>query len=497
MKTLIHRLAYPTACALIFAGIAAAQFGGAPAWNAGGGDAQRTSWVRADPNISVPNLQKPGFKFLWKLKLNNKSTEDYALSQAVDLPRYIGYRGFRSYAFFGGASNTAFALDSDLGRLEWEHRYNVSAPAPAPGCPGAMTAGVSRPTSLTDNPLGAVGPGRAATHAAAAVGEAGEGAVQVKEALAAPPRPRTPRPPPPFGSANLFVLTTDGMLHLAFISNGEESQPPVRFLPPNANASGLIFNEDAVYVSTGGNCGGVPNAVWAIDLAGPDKSVKSWKTGGGSVIGTAFGVDGTVFATTSDGEVVTLERKTLAKKDSFSLGKSAFTTSPLVFSHKGKYLVAAANKDGHIYILDSASLKTPLAKSDSIGDISTGDLATWESNGTRWILAPVSGANGKIAAYKLVDRGGRLSLETGWSSRELLMPQTPAIVNGVIFALAGGDARHPAVLYALDGSSGRELWNSGNTITSYSRTAPSGGSSQIYLSTHDSTVYTFGYEIVK
>ena len=156
--------------------------------------------------------------------------------------------------------------------------------------------------------------------------------------------------------------------------------------------------------------------------------------------------------------------------------------------------IAAANKDGHIYILDSASLKTPLLKSDVVGNISTGELATWESNGTRWILAP---ANGKVAAYKLVDQGGKLSLEAGWSSRELLMPQTPAIVNGVVFALAGGDAQHPAVLYALDGTSGKELWNSGNTITSYSRTGPSGGSSQIYLSTHDSTVYTFGYELVK
>src|SRR3954469_15518663 len=98
-------------CAGVFAGVASAQFGGGPAWNAAGGDAQRTSWVRADPNISVANMQKPGFQFLWKVKLNNEAKGDYAVSQAVDFPRYIGYRGFRSYAFFGGASNTAVALD--------------------------------------------------------------------------------------------------------------------------------------------------------------------------------------------------------------------------------------------------------------------------------------------------------------------------------------------------------------------------------------------------
>ena len=495
MKTLTHRLASTAGCTLIFAGLAAAQFGGGPAWNVTGGDAQRTSWVRTDAQISPANMQKPGFKFLWKIKLNNEAKGDYALSQAVEFPRYISYRGFRSYAFFGGASNTAITLDSDLARVEWEHKYNVSTPAPTPGCPGGMTAGVSRPTPLTDNPLGTVGPGRAATHAEAAVGEAKEGAVQVKAALEHPPAARGPRPPAAFGSNALFVLTTDGMLHLALVSNGEDSMPPFRFLPANANASNLIFNENQVYASTSGKCGGVPNAVWMIDLTGPDKSPKSWKTtNGGDVVGIAFGTDGTVFASTGDGEIVTLDGKTLAKKDSFSAGNSPFTTSPVVFSHNGKYLVAAANKDGHIYILDSASLKTPLVKSDAVGNVTTGELATWESNGTRWILAP---ANGKVTAFRLVDQGGKLSLESGWSTRDLLMPQTPTIVNGVVFALAGGDAQHPAVLYALDGTSGKEFWNSGNTITSYSRTAPSGGSSQLYLSTHDSTVYTFGYELVK
>lgn len=489
---------------MLFAGLAAAQFGGGPAWNVTGGDAQRTSWVRTDANISPANLQKPGFKFLWKIKLNNTAKGDYALSQATEFPRYIGYRGFRSYAFFGGASNTAIAIDSDLGRVEWQHRYDVTAPSSSTAaCPGAMAAGVSRPTPLTDNPLGTVAPGRAATHAASAVGEAHEGAVQVKDALEHPPAARGPRPPAAFGSNALFVLTTDGMLHLALVSNGEDSMPPFRFLPANANAGNLIFTEEEVYASTSGNCGGVPNAVWTIDLTGPDKSVKSWKTKGGDVVGTAFGTDGTVFATTGDGEVVTLDRKSLAEKDSFSAGNSAFTTSPVVFSHNGRYLVAAANKDGHIYILDSASLggadhKTPLAKSAMIGNVTSGNLSTWDSNGTRWILAPIEGAsNGKVAAFKLVDQGGRLSLEQAWSSRDLPMPQTPTIVNGVVFALAGGDAQHPAVLYALDGSSGKELWNSGNTITSYSRTAPSGGSSQIYLSAHDSTMYTFGYELVK
>ena len=271
MSAFSGRVALATGCLFGFSGLAFAQFGGGPAWNVAGGDAQRTNWVRTDPQISVPNMQKPGFKFLWKVKLSNEAKQDNALSQAVEFPRYIGYRGFRSYAFFGGASNSAFALDSDLGRVEWSHHYDVPNPAPGTAaCPGGMTAGVSRPTPLTDNPLGTAQAARGATVAKSAVGTPHEGAVQVAAALAASGAPgRGARPPAAYGSGNLFALTSDGMLHLAYVSNGEESEPPIRFLPANANASDLIFNESEVYVSTRNGCGGVANGVWGIDLVTP------------------------------------------------------------------------------------------------------------------------------------------------------------------------------------------------------------------------------------
>jgi outer membrane protein assembly factor BamB len=179
--------------------------------------------------------------------------------------------------------------------------------------------------------------------------------------------------------------------------------------------------------------------------------------------------------------------------------------------------VAVANKDGKIYLLDAKSLggadhKTPLAVSTAVGNVITGDLSTFEAGGSRWILAPVAGGvnsathfaamngsvtNGAVAAFKVVDQSGKPSLQPAWLSRDLTNPLTSLIVNGVVFATSGGNAQHPAVLYALDGSSGKELWNSGNTITSYSRTPVSGEASQMYLSTADSTIYTFGFELVK
>ena len=115
--------------------------------------------------------------------------------------------------------------------------------------------------------------------------------------------------------------------------------------------------------------------------------------------------------------------------------------------------------------------------------------------------------NGSIVAFKLVDDGGKLSLEPAWASRDLTSPAAPLIFNGVVFALSTGEHRPananataaarakssvPAVLYALDPATGKELWSSGKTITSFARGGLSASAGQVYLVTFDNTLYAFG-----
>ncbi|PYV12198.1 MAG: hypothetical protein DMG07_17605 [Acidobacteria bacterium] len=53
-----------------------------------------------------------------------------------------------------------------------------------------------------------------------------------------------------------------------------------------------------------------------------------------------------------------------------------------------------------------------------------------------------------------------------------------------------------AVLYALDATTGKELWSSGDTITSFLHDGGlSGGGSQLYLGTYDGMLYAFGFPI--
>ena len=327
----------------------------------------------------------------------------------------------------------------------------------------------------------------------------------------------------------------------------------------NPSVVGTLHAQNMFYVATSGNCGGVANGVYAIDMTptppppdapparGPvppnmtpaNPAVRSWKTNGGSVVGTAgvaLAPDGVAFVATGDGDqsatalsnsVVALDGKTLAQKDYFSPGKTPFVTSPVVFVMGSRTLVAAANRDGRLYVLDAASLggadhATPLAKSavySSGQRLVAGTVSTFEAGGTRWLLVATTGSipadagfsatngavtNGAILAFRVVDQGGTLSLQPAWASRDLRTPASPAVMNGVVFALATGEnlaapagnraqGASNAVLYALDGASGRELWNSGTSISTFvPGVAPAANDSQIYVAGNDGTLYVFG-----
>ena len=88
-----------------------------------GGDAQRSSWIRSDPKISVETLQRPGFQLTWKLATSGEPI----LVSALD--HFSGSRGGRSFALLSNASGELITIDSDLERIEWEKKFSGASMA--------------------------------------------------------------------------------------------------------------------------------------------------------------------------------------------------------------------------------------------------------------------------------------------------------------------------------------------------------------------------------
>jgi outer membrane protein assembly factor BamB len=111
-------------------------------------------------------------------------------------------------------------------------------------------------------------------------------------------------------------------------------------------------------------------------------------------------------------------------------------------------------------------------------------------------------------AFKLAaDAGtGKPVLEPVWISRNLKVPDPIVIANGVVFALATGENvnqrgqmegrlrnTQPGVLYALDAHTGRELYNSGKSITSWVHFSGLAIAESLLFSVdYESQVYCFG-----
>jgi outer membrane protein assembly factor BamB len=547
-------------------GMVRAQLGGLTnqEWSTSGADAQRSQWIRKDPLISKSAMASGKFGLLWKLKVNNQPRQLNAFSQAVLVGNAMGYKGFRSLTVLAGASNTIFAIDNDFGVMYWEKHFDVAIPAESTAaCPGGMTAAATRATNPDPSALANRGPvirspyrsalsepGAGASVDSGAYLPGGGGAGRANAAGrgtagAAGPEGSAGRAGGRgrgsafgLGAQPIMALSSDGVLHFVSPVTAKELMKPVRFVPANARATDLAAVNGIVYTATVNECGGAPNAVWAIDPSGENPQAVSWKTNGGGVAGTlAFGNDGTVYAAIGEGKasaggysnaVVALDPRTLQVKDWLALPGAGFASTPVVFRRRDKELLAEAAADGRIFLLDTASLGgkghgTPLAVTPSSGSrtgVVPAALASWEDDaGVRWLLAPSSApvngtvANGAITAWK-VTTGAKpplepvWALEQAWVSRDMAAPLPPIIVNGVIYAVASGEYQPadamvsqadranrslPAVLYALDAATGKEIWNSGKTVTSFMHgTGLSSSPGQVYLATPDNTVYTFG-----
>jgi len=460
------------------------------------------------------------FKFLWKLQLGNTSGRDESFSEPLLKQRLINSRGFKDLVYWGD-SNTLYAVDDELGKIEWQKHFDLSnAPTPGPCGLAGVQIVMEPPPTINFN---------------------------------AQRRPGTPPPPPPppvrpgdrklgmkagsgfFGLQGIYALTSDGYLHEQVLSTGDDFAPPVKFLSGNgANAYGLNILGNTVVAVTGQHCGGVENGVWALQMTEGGYPVAHYtadQLDPLNLTGVPLAEDGTGYLVTGPGSarqdlhpnsIVALDIKNGLNVKDWYTPKGGYAglqhVGPVVFPYKGKELIAAPGADGRVTLLDAASLggadhHTALAESSPLSR--AGAKHTWDSfaawqgkQGDTWVIASISaavtGAGGSAAAHGETAHGAYVAFKVEgdadapkltpvWVSRDLLNPAPPVITSDVVIALSGGDANHHAVLYVLDASSGKELYSSRDEIPTYTHfSGVSFGSSHAYFTDHNHVLYAFG-----
>jgi outer membrane protein assembly factor BamB len=479
-------------------------------WAGQSGNPQRDGWARAEKAFTRENAKN--IELLYKFKAENQALGLQSLTSPVVDGNLITYLGFKEMLVFGGSDDNVFSIDADINRIIWRRHFDYRGAkphtAPTATCPGGLTAALAMPGSSTAMGRGPVaGRGRGPAPALFATG---------------------------FGRAGLFLaVSSDGYLHVLNTSTGADRIPPVKFVPPNSKVGGLNLNDGVIYAATHDNCGGNPDTLYALDMNETEAGALANNLTTHPAAGdAAIASDGTVYA--QAGNTILALTKDLKVADSVTLPgtSSKFAATPVVFTANGKDLIVAAGPDGRLYMLDAKSLggadhNSPLFQTEPIAAPDTkyagngfAGFSTWEDTdkNIRWIYASLWGPtanspHGSVVAFKLEDAGEHPKLSRAWTSRDMLAPAPTATANGLVFTLSTGESNREArsngkpysvaqrekmashaTLYVLDGETGAELYSSGDIAQTLAHgSGLAVANRRIYFSTHDNTVYAFGF----
>jgi outer membrane protein assembly factor BamB len=494
-------------------------------WLTDGGDPQRTAWQRDEKIISKSTLKD--MKLLWKLQLDIKTRQMHALFPALIASDVTTVNGAREIAVVSDISDNLFGIDVEKGTLLWSRRFENTYTEPVGGrgygvlCPGGSTATpVIAPTST---------PGKYTIYAVSWDGRLWQLNVADGKDLA---------PPEPF-------LPPNGKPYALNLVNNVIYTTTAQGCGGNPN---MVYGYDLATKKVGSYNPG-SGGMWGRSgpSIGKDGTVYAG-TGDGD-----YRPDMQIYGQAIIGVKQDPQTKAMVLQDWYAPSNALWlrkrdldmnVTGP-VFDFKGKEYIVQSSKECRLWLLDTSGLggedhrtpvfRTPLVCNEDVNFASAGvwgALATWEeSNGTRWILAPFWGpkhsefhapieygdvVHGAVAAFKLEDKAGKLQLTPAWLSRDIDQAEPPVIANGLVFAYGSGEntaqaspeqglgfntaanriARSThATLHVLDAVTGKELWSSGDQITSFNHfSGLSIANGRVYIGTFDGNLYCFGVD---
>jgi mono/diheme cytochrome c family protein len=413
-------------------------------WTTYGHDPQRSGLSTDEHAFSPSNVSTLGLQ--WKTIVPNEPLVITGLTAPLVVRGVKSANGKKNLVIVAGSSDHLFALDADTGALAWKKDFSANQARPEGGdwlCPFA----------LNDTPV-------------------------IDQA-----------------KSRVFVIASDGRLHILNLADGEPTMPPAQFVPAYAKTWSLNYAGGVLYTSISQGCNHSLSGVVALD---PDEAGRpvarfySAVNGGAGVWGLggpAVDFAGFVYGATGDAAfepaanefgstILKLAPHTLQLKGYYTPTNWQYLTrhdldmgasTSIIFRWHGRVLTAVGGKEGAIYVADTATMSgSDHHAAAYISPRYTNAKQTFESNGIwgemsvwkdaadqTWLYVPSWGApteaakfpvsygpvnSGSIMAFKVVaGPNHKPILQPAWISSDIAVPAPAAIAGGLLFVLGTGE----------------------------------------------------------
>lgn len=502
-------------CVLV---VVASAFGQNGQWITFSHDPQRSGFSDDEHAFSVSNVSQLGLE--WKTVVPNEPLFLNGLTAPLVVRGVKTGDAQKNLVIVAGSSDHVFALDAETGELAWSRDLTLRQPRPQDGgwlCPYALNA-----TPVID-------PDKARVFV---IGS--DGRLNTLDLADGHPS----IPPAQFVPAfsKMWSLNySGGVLYASLSQDCAHAASGVAAIDPDAPGRPVTrffsaVNGGAGVWGRGGVALGFDGYIYGVTGDAP------FDPAAGEYGDTVFRLAPRTLQ--MDGYYTPETWQYITRRD-LDMG----TSTPVVFRWKNRVLTAVGGKEGAIYVTDVSRMSGPdhhaaayisprytNAAQTFQGAGIWGVMSVWDdASGQTWLYVPSWGdptpeakfptsygqvTNGSMMAFKVVaGADGNPSLQPQWISCDIAVPDPAAIAGGVLFVLGTGENTQQvhagdisqiltgrenlnsahAILHALDPTSGKELWSSGNTITGWTHFSGLAiGDGKVFATTHDGAVYAFG-----
>jgi hypothetical protein len=495
-----------------------------------GGDPGRTGWVKDEKILNTSNVKD--LKLLWKTHVDSTPREMHNVFPPMVVQSVNTPNGPKTIGVVSGVSDDVYGIDLSEGDQIWHDKLESTYNPPA----GTRGGGTLCPGGQTDVPV--IGPG-ATPGQYVAYTVAWDGRVhQINVAdgkEVAPPQLFMPSNGKPEAlvlfDRTLYTSTAQGC---GGVVNGFYS-------------FNLDTNKSSVFLPAGGGLWGRRGVSIAPD------GTAYMGTGDGNFYPDQKELGNAIVAVKLDANKQLQLAGYYGPPDAnWMHGRDLdVNVTPVVFDYKGKHFLVDSSKQCRLWLLDRDNLggadhqtalyRSPLICNDDQtwdGQGVWGAVSEWQdAQGNAWVLVPFWGpvsatfhapieygrpTDGGVAAFKVEEKNGKWQLTPAWLSRNMDAADETVIANGVVYAYGSGEDVHQrdpdvaynskrspgetgggsaqriagsthVTVYALDGQTGKDLWDSGDQITSFNHwsgiTVVNG---RIYVPTFAGDIYCFG-----